>query len=166
MTIIVEDGTEVSNANSYSSYADLVAYGLIRGITITAVQADGEVFLIEAMDALYGRPWQGERVTTTQALEFPRTGVYVDGQLQDYDEIPRELFYGQLALALSAHEGTSLMPVTAGNAKGPIIEETVHGAVSLKYANPGRVSNVAAVADAEALLRVLEKRSGLRVVRA
>ena len=165
MALIIEDGTEVTSANSYAAYSDLTAYALLRGVTITAVQADGEALLLKAMDALYGRPWQGERVTNTQALEWPRTGVYRDGQLLTYNEIPRELFYGQLALAMAA-VSTTLMPVTTGNAKGPIIEETVHGAVTLKYANSGRVSPVAAVSDANALLSVLEYRSGLRVVRA
>ena len=164
MTITVEDGTEVASANSYAAYSDLTAYALLRGVTITAVQADGEALLLKAMDALYGRPWKGERVTTTQVLEWPRSGVYVDGQLKTYNEIPRELFYGQLALAMAAVDNT-LMPVQPAQGKGPVVEERVEGAVTMKYANSGRVLSVAAVADAEALLRVLYRRSGLTVVR-
>lgn len=165
MALIIEDGTEVTSANSYASYADFVAYGLIRGVTVTAVQADGEALLIEAMDALYGRPWKGSRVTTTQSLEWPRTSVYRDGQLLDFTEIPRELSYGQMALALGAIDNT-LMPTQPAQGKGAVIEERVEGAVTVKYANSGRVLSVAAVADAEALLRVLERNSGLQVVRA
>ena len=165
MALIIEDGSEVSSANSYASYTDFVAYGLLRGVTVTATQADGEALLLKAMDALYGRPWKGERVTTTQALEWPRTGVYRDSQLLDYDAIPRELFYGQMALALGAIDNT-LMPVQPAQGTGPIIEERVEGAITVKYANSGKVLAVAAVADAEALLRVLERRSGLNVVRA
>jgi len=166
MTIIVETGAEVTSANSYASYAELVAYGLIRGITVTATQSAGEVFLIEAMDMLELRKWKGERVTTTQALAWPRSGVVVDGQTVEYNEIPRELKYGQLALALTAHQGTTLMPTQTAMAKGPVIEERVEGAVTVKYANSGSVLSVAADATADALLRVLEINSGLNVVRA
>lgn len=165
MALVIEDGSEVSGANSYASYAELVAYGLLRGVTVTATQADGEALLMQAMDALYGRPWKGERVTTTQSLEWPRTGVYRDGQLLAYDEIPRELSYGQLSLAIAAIDNT-LMGVAAATDKGSVIEERVEGAITVKYANSGKVYNVAAVADAEALLRVLERNSGLNLVRA
>ena len=162
MTIIVEDGSQVTNANSYASAANLGDYADLRGVTLTV---DEDILLIKAMDALYGRPWKGERVSTTQELEWPRTGVYVDNQLRAHDEIPRELFYGQMALAIAAQD-TELMPVAESNAKGPVIEERVEGAITVKYANPGKVLSVAAVSDADALLGVLEHRAGLRVVRA
>jgi len=166
MTLIIEDGSEVTSANSYATYAELVAYGLLRSVTITAVQASGEAYLIEAMDALQDRNWKGERVTTTQALAWPRTGVYVDNQVVEYDEIPRELKYGQLALAFAAHQGTTLMPTSTAMPKGAVIEERVEGAVTVKYANSGSVLSVAADATADALLKVLEIKSGLRVMRA
>jgi hypothetical protein len=81
MALIIEDGTKVADAQSYSTYDDLVAYGQLKGVTVTAVQADGEALLLEAMDMLKGRRWKGERATTTQSLEWPRTGVYCDDQL-------------------------------------------------------------------------------------
>jgi len=164
MALVIEDGTEISGANSYAAHTDLATYATLRGVTLTAVEADREALLLKAMDALYGRPWKGDRVTTTQELEWPRTGVYRDGQLLAYNEIPRELFYGQLALAIAAIAET-LMPVQPAQGKGPVIEERVEGAVTVKYANSGKVLAVAAVADAEALLKVLQRRSGLNVVR-
>ena len=165
MSLIVEDGTEVSNANSYAAHTDLATYATLRGVTLTAVEADREALLIKAMDALYGRAWKGDRMTTTQALEWPRHSVYRDGQLLENDEIPRELFYGQLALAIAAIDNT-LMSTTPATTKGTVIEERVEGAVTVKYNNTGKIYPVAAVAEAEALLRVLERRSGLNVVRA
>ena len=161
MTITVEDGSQVASANSYASAADLGDYADLRGVTLTV---DEDILLIKAMDALYGRNWKGERVSTDQVLEWPRTGVYVDSQLRDSDAIPRELFYGQMALAIAANDNT-LMPVQPAQGKGPVIEERVEGVVTRKYANSGKVLSVAAVADAEALLRVLERNSGLNVVR-
>jgi len=165
MTIVVEDGSIVSGANSYAEHTDLAAYAELRGVTLTAVQADREALLIKAMDALYGRPWKGCRVSTEQELEWPRANVDRDGQILAHDEIPRELFYGQLALAIAAIDN-DLTPTQPAQGKGPVIEERVEGAVTVKYANSGRVLNVAAAADADALLKVLERRSGLNVVRA
>ena len=69
-----------------------------------------------------------------------------------------------LALAIAAITIT-LMPVLEANAKGPLIEETIAGAITERYANPGKILPVAAVADANALLNVLPVRSGLTVVR-
>ena len=165
MALIIEDGTIVASANSYAAHSDLATYATLRGTTLTAVQADREALLIKAMDALQDRRWKGERVSIDQELAWPRTGVFRDGQLLPYDEIPRELFYGQMALALAAID-IELMPVQPAQGKGPITEETVHGAVTVRYANAGKVLSVAAVADAEALLKVLERNSGLWLVRA
>jgi hypothetical protein len=164
MALIIEDGTEVDGAQSYAAATDLATYADLRDVTLTVVESEREALLMKAMDALQGRCWKGERVTTTQDLAWPRYGVYRDNQLLPSDEIPRELFYGQMALALAAID-SDLTPTFDANAKGPIIEETVHGAVTRRYANPGRVLPVAAVSDAEALLRVLMCSAGLRVVR-
>ncbi len=165
MALIVEDGTEVSGANSYTAHTDLATYATLRDVTLTAVEAEREALLVEAMDALAGYNWKGERVTTTQDLAWPRYGVYRDSQLLASDEIPRELFYGQLALAIAAIDNT-LMPVQPAQGKGPIIGERVEGAIDIKYANSGKVLAVAAVSAADVLLNVLVHRSGLTVVRA
>lgn len=166
MALIIEDGTIVANANSYASHTDLADFANLRGIDLTTTQEDREALLIKAMDKLaeYRGKWKGCRVSSTQELDFPRSGIYVDGQLLPSGEIPRELFYGQMQFALTAAD-TELQPVTEANAKGPITEETVHGAVTRKYANPGRVLSVAADSKAETLIRVLLRNSGLEVVR-
>jgi hypothetical protein len=167
MTIIVEDGSEVTDANSYASYAELVAYGALRGTPADTIAEGGETLLIKAMDRLYGMNWKGERVSSTQSLEWPRYGAYLDGQLLPSDEIPRELIYGQLSLAIAAIDTTlqPVQPATLG--KGAVIEERVEGAVTIKYANPGTVPPVAAIVpDAFRLLNGLIRNAGLRVIRA
>lgn len=165
MALTIEDGTIISGAQSYAAASDLTTYADLRGATLPTTDAEKEALLMQAMDALNDRCWKGERVSTEQVLAWPRAGVYRDGQLLPHDEIPRELFYGQMALAIAANS-TTLMPTTEAQGKGPVTEERVEGAVTVKYANPGKVLSVAAVADADALLRVLECRSGLTVVRA
>jgi hypothetical protein len=166
MSLIKEDGTLVTDADTYASVADLDAYATNYGVTLPTTTAEKETLLRKAMDYLarYTEKWKGTRVDDTQSLDWPRSGVYVDGVLRAEDEIPRELFYAQLSLSVAAI-GTTLLPVQAAGEKGPTIEETVD-VITLKYANPNRVLAVAADATADALLRVLLRRSGLEVIRA
>ena len=166
MTITVEDGTIVSGANSYVDYDDLVAYGLERGVTVTTTQADGEVFLFNSMDVLNGECWRGTRIDIDQELDFPRANIWRDGFVLPHDEIPDELKNGQLALALAAHEGTTLQPVTEAQGKGAITEERVEGAVTVKYGDSGRTLSVASVPEANAYLNILRCNNFLRVIRA
>lgn len=166
MALVIEDGTIVADANSYASAADLTTYAGLRGVTLPTTDAEKEALLIKAMDYLarYRGKWKGERVAEAQELDFPRTGVYVDNLLLPSDEIPRELFYAQLSLAV-ASISADLLPTADANQKGPVIEETVHGAITVKYANSDRVLSVAADAAADALINVLLRYSGLSVVR-
>jgi hypothetical protein len=52
--------------------------------------------------------------------------------------------------------------------RGPVTEQTVSGAVTVRYAspsiNPGRVMPVSAFADPDTLLNVLYKRGALSIV--
>lgn len=164
MALVIEDGTIVANANSYQSVANLDAWATEMGDTLPATTAEKETLLFKAMEAMVGRNWKGDRVGSTQVLDWPRHNVYVDGQLLSHQSIPRHLEQGQLQLALAANR-TTLQPTTAANAKGPIIEERAEGAVTVKYANTGKVMPVAAAADAETHLNELTRNSGLLVVR-
>ena len=68
-------------------------------------------------------------------------------------------------LGLAAIDNT-LMPVQAAYAKGAVVEERVEGAITVKYGDSGRTLSVAAVADADAVLRKLEKRPKITLFRA
>ena len=163
--LIIEDGSQVSGSDSYATAAELVTFAAEYGHTIGATEASQEILLRNAMHAMEDRNWQGDRVSSTQSLPWPRTGVYVDKQLLSYTAIPRQLKYGQLNLAVEAYSN-DLLPVVEASAKGPIIEERVEGAVTRKYASTGKVYSTPASAKADTLLRQLEHRSGLNVVRA
>jgi hypothetical protein len=165
MALIIEDGSVVDGAQSYAAASDLVTYASLRDEDLTAVEAEQEALLVKAMDALQGRCWKGDRVSYDQDLAWPRYGVYRDNQLLPSDEIPDELTDGQMALAMAAID-SDLTPTFDANAKGPITEETVHGAVTRKYATPTRVSLVAAVTSAEKALRALMCNPWNRVIRA
>lgn len=98
MAIIVEDGSIVANANSYVSEADLLAYAVARGITL---QANTEILLIKSMDYIETLNFIGNKVSSTQPLQWPRADVYIDGYPFPMNEIPQLLKNGLMQTALS-----------------------------------------------------------------
>jgi hypothetical protein len=98
MTIIVEDGSIVTNANSYVSAADLSAYATARGITISG---NSDVLLIKAMDYIDSQNFKGAKWTRDQPLQWPRVDVWVDGFILDASSIPQLLKNAQMEAALS-----------------------------------------------------------------
>jgi len=83
MTIIVEDGTVVANANSYVTALDADAFFNNLGETLwteTASDEAKEAALVKASNYLrqkYRLFWKGSRVDAFQALDWPRRGVDV-----------------------------------------------------------------------------------------
>lgn len=80
MTLIVENGTNVPNANSYLSLVDIRAYCTNRGVTLP-VDALLEPMVFKAMDYIesFGTDYQGMITYPTQALQFPRAEIlYAD----------------------------------------------------------------------------------------
>jgi len=84
-TIVVEDGSGLTNSNSYLSEADLSTYATDRGVTLTGTPA---VLLIQGMDWIEKHNFQGYKYTETQALQWPRGSVVLDGYSFDVDAIP------------------------------------------------------------------------------
>lgn len=83
MAFTVEDGTGLAAANSFASLAEADDYLTDRGSTTWAAATDDQkqVALIKATDliqAKYGARFRGLIKTSTQALAFPRTGIYDD----------------------------------------------------------------------------------------
>lgn len=102
MTIIVEDGTVVANANSYVSEADLTTYATERGITLTGTLS---VLLIKAMDYIEGQDFIGYKSIDTQPLQWPRYGAVIDGYEISSSVIPKELKDAQMSVAVSISSG-------------------------------------------------------------
>jgi hypothetical protein len=175
MTMIVKEtgSGDDATANSYASLDDLRTYADLRNVTLPVNDYECEALLIRAMDYLKkyddtdsGPKWIGDgKVSTTQPLAWPRVNVWRDGALQDADYMPRELEYATCALAVDA-QTNDLQPTRTPSDTGPVIKERVEGAVTVEYANPGRLMNVAAFAKADTLLAVLLRRRGLFAVRA
>lgn len=105
-TIVVEDGTGLTNSNSYVSEAELTTYATDRGVTISGTNA---VLLIQSMDYIESQDFKGYKYSEEQALQWPRGNVSIDGYLIDVDEIPTLLKEAQMETALSIDAGTNPM---------------------------------------------------------
>lgn len=107
MTIIVEDGTALAGAETYISVADADTYHAARGNTAWSAlsEADKEAALRRAADymlGVYRGRWKGVRVLGTQALDWPRADVVVDGYLMPSNAVPAEVARACAELALRA----------------------------------------------------------------
>ena len=77
MAFVVEDGTGLTNSNSYISVADADTYFSDRNNTVWAALSttQKEAYLIQAtqyIDAVYSDRFSNIKLKSTQALEFPR----------------------------------------------------------------------------------------------
>lgn len=131
MSLVVEDGTGLANAESYISVANADAYFTARGnatwaaITTTALKEEALRRATDYMVQVYRQRWQGYRMTDTQALDWPRSGVVVDAyRYVDTDEVPTEVAHAcaELAVRASAGELVSDLSRVARRVKVDVIE--------------------------------------------
>ncbi len=106
MALTIEDGSGVAGANSYVSLADAIAWASARAIDVDM----SEGLLLRAMDYLESlrAEYQGYKTDSTQSLQFPRAGLFLDGALFASDDIPTELISAQCQLACDAATMTLL----------------------------------------------------------
>lgn len=118
--------------DTYATEAELAAYALARGITVTGTPS---ILLTKALDylATLEDRWQGSRTSASQPLAWPRTGVYVYGTALADDAIPQSLKDAQCRLALDVDAGVELMPNVEVGAKGSVVSEKVD-VVEVSYA--------------------------------
>ena len=137
MSLIVEDGTGRADAESYASVSVADAYHTARGNTAWAALATTalkEAALRKATDYLgqtYGLRWKGYRMTTTQALDWPRElvcrpGFYGEAYYAS-DAVPTILAQATCELALRASAGDLL-----DDGGQEVIREKV-GAIETEY---------------------------------
>lgn len=134
MSLIVEDGTGLATAESYISVADAGTYHTNRGNAAWAALSTDtirEQCLRKATDYMiqaYTDRWQGVRyVAETQALDWPREGVVVNGEEVAYTVVPTIIKNACAELALKAATATLLEDQEQG-----VLSETV-GPISVTY---------------------------------
>lgn len=80
MTIIIEDGTGVANANSYVSVAEFNAYATARNIDPTdydTEQIEGALVVASVDFISVEYNFKGEPLTTTQGMQLPTDEVLI-----------------------------------------------------------------------------------------
>ena len=106
MTLVVENGTGLSNANAYVSVADADARHTLLGNSGWTGDAEAKEAAIARatayMEQAYRERWTGQRVNREQALSWPRYGVVVDSWAVDSNIVPAEIANACAALALKA----------------------------------------------------------------
>lgn len=154
ITITVEDGTGVADANSYVSIADARTYAANRGVTLPADNDAVAAMLIKATDYLEAQAckYQGQKTNCDYALQWPRSGVVICCVEIANNVIPKQLKDAQSALVVAQNEGLVLQPnVTAGDY---VTEETV-GPITTKYADPIKAGITARFTGVDSLLEPL-----------
>ena len=159
--IIVEDGSNVDDANSYVDIAYLDLYASERGLSLPTELEDKQIFLIKAFDYLEARrsDYQGYKAVEEQKTQWPRTEVYIDHELLDSDAIPVELKKAQCQLVVEQQQRTLLYPKPrTSSVEGFVTQKTV-GPLTKKFSLEGKgVSNPNApilIASVEIFLKPL-----------
>ena len=133
MSLIVEDGSIVTGAESYITVAEASTYHSNRGnATWAALTSDAvrEQCLRKATDFMrqaYRSRWQGYKVNEDQALDWPRYGVEVEGYAVDSDIVPTEIKNACAELALKASAAELNPDLTQG-----VLSEQV-GSIQVTY---------------------------------
>ena len=107
MTVVVEDGTGISGADSVVSHAEADTFLTARGITLSSGTWDP--YLLQAMDVLINLRYRGTKVYPSwNDVPFPRSGV-VDpyGYSYETNEIPTRFKHAQIWLAYHIQQGDS-----------------------------------------------------------
>lgn len=118
MALIVENGEGLTNAESYASIAYADAYFNAR-MTANWDSSDSHKEMLlrlatDHIDAVYGQRFKGTKGSLTQALQWPRVGVWVDGYEYPSDEIPTEIMRACCEFAHAANTSELLPNLTQG----------------------------------------------------
>lgn len=154
MPLIVEDGSIVAGADSYVSLADARALAAKYNWTLPEDDAEAEAALRNgaAYIDLQEPALCGQRVSATQSLAYPRTGVSVHGFPVSRDAIPQQVIRAQVAAAVEYGKGTDVRASSDGRIT---THEEVVGAVVVEYADNGVTGATVTITSAMDALRPL-----------
>lgn len=133
MALIIEDGSNVANANSFATTVELQAYATLRSLTIPASTADLEPLLVKAADYLFSLEddFKGSRTNTTQVMPFPRSYITIF-DLDISGTIPDILKQAQCRIAYDAIAND--LQATGG---GRVIKKEGVGPLVVEYGDDG-----------------------------
>lgn len=152
--LVVEDGSIVPGADSWVSLVDARALAAKYAIALpeddTAAEAalrNGALYIGLQESAMCGR-----RVSASQSLSFPRTGISLYGFPVNSTTIPAQVIQAQVIAAVEYGNGTDVRGSTDGRATSM---ERVEGAVTVQYFNNGATGGTTTITAAIDALRPL-----------
>lgn len=165
MAVIVEDGTLVTDANSFVTRAEYITYAASIGVTI-ANDAAADVELIKATQFIGAHEDRliGYKISRDQSTAYPRSDLIIDGFSWGENEIPRQVILLQMATALDIHAGIDPYNPPA-NPERATRRERVEGAIEVEYFGTDGTTKMSRSSTSTALLKSLLKNSGLMLVR-
>jgi hypothetical protein len=135
ITLIVEDGSIVANANTYVSLADARTRAELLGVSISATDATADSQLAQAayyVDNMYS--FKGDKVSASQTMQWPRYDVCIDGFSFSSSAIPQQLIDAQIFAAAELESGNVFYPANDGK---NIASESV-GSIRRSYFDNGK----------------------------
>ena len=155
MSLIVEDGTGLADADSYISLDGARAYALKYGYTLPVGDAEANVKLRKGavyVDLFEGS-FPGQRLVDTQSLAWSRINAYkCAGQDQiclPSDSVPLEIQYAQVIAASFYATG---LDVRANDDGLGVSAKEVVGAVKVAYFDNGKTGKSTEITEATDML--------------
>ena len=113
MAFVPETGAGLSNSNSYSTVALADGYFADRGnadwaALDTTAKQQALIKATDFLEATYRTAWKGYRVSSTQALSWPRVDVVADGFPIPANIVPLPVAYACAELAIRSTTTTLL----------------------------------------------------------
>ena len=159
MALTVETGSQSTTANSYVTVANYDSYLNARYTGRTDISdTQAEAYILRAMDYFETLNFIGTKATETQALQWPRGAVVIDGYGKDNNEIPKEVLIAVYELAYGFEQGYGI--------NDPISRETVKekiGEIEVEYKSSSADRTLLPAAT-QALRKLIK--NPMRVVRA
>ena len=152
--LIIEDGSIVTNADSYATVTEIRAYAEKRGFDLPASDTTVEQLAILATDYMQSLNYIGDLVEKTQPLKFPRKNI-ID---VEQNEIPSDIKNAQIELAIAASDNDLLTREQSAS----VIKETI-GNIATDYAGNGLTSLFSSQRVSRYLGKYLVSTSVLRV---
>jgi hypothetical protein len=148
MALVVENGTGLSNANSYQSVAGADAYHATHsGSTVwsgstTPQKEQALIIASQYLDIVYGRQYVGSKMSRLQGLLWPRVGVTdIDGFGYGSNEIPQAVLDATSEAALRYRQDGSLIVDVSSKDQAVVSQSVTVGPIqkSTTYAASGKV---------------------------
>lgn len=153
MALTVEDGSVVTDADSYLSLADARTLATNYGITLNTDDTTAEQQLRKAYRYMvnnYEPTFQGVRVNESQTGSFPRKYVYVRTFLIASDAIPSDIKLAQVYVAGAVESGLDDNTVKS---TANLASFSVDGVYSESYDTSSQAPSVQRVPTAEQILQ-------------